>query len=118
MSDNNEGRGFSAIKNDPRTEEQQLADYERYMAALKEPNPTKSREKPVAWAFELANYKRPDGTYTGWCPRLDWHKPNVPEDSIRNLVPLYATLSPSSPGPLSKGSEFAAWWSRGGLSRS
>ncbi len=46
---------------------------------------------PVAWAYELANYTRPDGTYTGWCPRLDWHEPNVPEGSLRNLVPLYAT---------------------------
>lgn len=45
---------------------------------------------PIAWEFELANYRREDGTYTGWCPRLDWHKPNVPEASIRNLRPLYA----------------------------
>src|ERR1700722_5847332 len=52
-------------------------------------------EQPIAWEFELANYQRQDGTYTGWCPRLDWHKPNVPEDSIRNLRPLYAAPQPT-----------------------
>lgn len=43
MSEHNQGQGISAIKNDPRTEEQQRADYERYCAALKEPNPNRPR---------------------------------------------------------------------------
>lgn len=47
--------------------------------------------EPVAYAYELASYYDPrTREYSCWEPRLSFHKPNVPEGSIRNLRPLYA----------------------------
>ena len=47
-------------------------------------------DQPVAWSFELASCKMPDGTYDVWGEYLTKEKPNVPRASIRNLMPLYA----------------------------
>jgi hypothetical protein len=44
MSHNNEEPWLSAVKNDPRTEEQMKADYYQKITALMEPNPNR-REK-------------------------------------------------------------------------
>lgn len=53
--------------------------------------------EPEAWLYELATVRHVDGPYDNWCERLTRYKPTVPEGSIRNLRPLYATrLTPSS----------------------
>lgn len=41
----------------------------------------------IAWTYELATTRGPHG-YSGWQKRLSFERPNVPEDSIRNLVAL------------------------------
>jgi len=47
--------------------------------------------EPVAWSYELATHKNLDGQYCEWVKRLTDYEPNVPESSIRNKRPLYAT---------------------------
>lgn len=47
-------------------------------------------EKPVAWYYELANYKDAEGRYINWSMHLSFEKPNVATESVRNLMPLYA----------------------------
>lgn len=62
------------------------------------PAPVAGGGEPVAWQFELANYfDKATGEYSRWgSPQLSSSKPYVPEGSIRNLRPLYA--SPPSEG--------------------
>jgi hypothetical protein len=48
--------------------------------------------EPVAWVFELAGWIV-DGKYARWGkPQLSFDEPCVPEGSVRNLRPLYASL--------------------------
>jgi hypothetical protein len=54
-------------------------------------------QEPVAWVFELGRARYTDtGEYANWGdPQLSFTKPRVPDESIRNLRPLY--LRPASP---------------------
>jgi hypothetical protein len=56
--------------------------------------PTPQPDGPLAYAFEIATSRWPDGRYDGWEKRLSDRKPEVPEGSIRNLRPLYAHPQP------------------------
>lgn len=64
-------------------------------AILSALSPLPHSGEAVAWQFELAKgiEHRPDGTrvYHDFERKISVHKPNVPEGSIRNLTPLYAT---------------------------
>jgi hypothetical protein len=54
-------------------------------------------QSPVAWTYELARAKLHEGGYTDWGPTsVAFLKPCVPEGSIRNLTPLYATPNPDA----------------------
>lgn len=52
--------------------------------------------EPIAWQYDLATVRSTTGVYGGWERRLSHEKPNVPEASIRNLVPLYTTPRPAA----------------------
>ncbi len=52
--------------------------------ALAEPE-----QEPVAWRYELATAIFESGEYTGWRCTISEKEPCVPENSIRNLQPLY-----------------------------
>lgn len=54
------------------------------------PSPAVAAE-PVAWEYELATVRSVGGTYGAWEGRLSRTRPSVPEGSIRDLRPLYAT---------------------------
>lgn len=49
--------------------------------------------EPDAYEYELATVIR-EGVYSGWKIHLSKDKPNVPEGSVRNLVPLYKHQPP------------------------
>ena len=53
-------------------------------AALAEPE-----QKPVAWRYELSTAIFESGEYSGWRCTISEKEPCVPENSIRNLQPLY-----------------------------
>lgn len=78
MADNHEP-WLSAVKNDPRTEEQMRADHDRFIAGLKEPNPNRRRNmagEPVEPCPSCPEGWRPIGTqhcadcYEGQIERL------------------------------------------------
>lgn len=48
-----------------------------------------SAQKPLAYYYELSTYKTSDGKYVNFAMCLSFEKPNVPEESIRNLKPLF-----------------------------
>jgi len=52
--------------------------------ALAEPE-----QEPVAWRYELATAIFESGEYSGWRCTISEKEPCVPENSIRNLQPLY-----------------------------
>jgi hypothetical protein len=55
-------------------------------AATPVPIPT-----PVAWIFELATtLDKSTGKRGGWCQCVQFDKPHMPPDAIRNLRPLYS----------------------------
>lgn len=76
-----------------------------------EATPAKARElgEPIAWMFELAAAIKCDGYSHSYCdwgpPQLSFTKPCVPEESIRNLVPLFA---PACSSPAAEIREAAA----------
>lgn len=45
---------------------------------------------PIAWYYELAGYLDENGKYILFNRCLSFNRPDVPEDSIRNLTPLYS----------------------------
>lgn len=49
----------------------------------------------VAWQYELATSRAPDGTYSFWRWQITSSKPSVPEGSVRNLRPLVYGDAPS-----------------------
>jgi hypothetical protein len=51
---------------------------------------TELTAKPIAWYYELAKSVTTDGIYSGWYHCLTFEKPQVPDQSIRNLTPLYS----------------------------
>lgn len=58
------------------------------LAARQEARPLPA--EAVAWTYELANYRKTNGEYTGWEEEISFHQPLVPPNSIRNLRPLFA----------------------------
>jgi hypothetical protein len=46
-------------------------------------------QEPVAWRYELATAIFESGEYTGWRCTISEKEPCAPENSIRNLQPLY-----------------------------
>lgn len=49
---------------------------------------------PVAWSYELANcYNKETERWDQWKAHVAFQKPCVPENSIRNLQPLYTSAS-------------------------
>jgi hypothetical protein len=52
--------------------------------ALAEPE-----QEPVAWRYELATAIFESGEYSGWRCTISEKEPCAPENSIRNLQPLY-----------------------------
>lgn len=46
--------------------------------------------EPVLWQYELAHSIDNKGNYFNWQLHRSKEKPNVPEGSIKNLIPLYS----------------------------
>lgn len=55
---------------------------------------------PTAWSYELGTRMNADGSYDGWEKRLTATRPQVPEGSIRDLVPLGAIGEVEHPSDL------------------
>lgn len=55
--------------------------------------PSEQQREPVAWTYELAHCCS-GGEYGCWQSHLSRDKPNVPNGSIRDLIPLYELPEP------------------------
>jgi hypothetical protein len=69
---------------------------ERYVGALRDKAMDALRtaiaepeQKPVAWRYELSTAIFESGEYSGWRCTISEKEPCAPENSIRNLQPLY-----------------------------
>jgi len=58
---------------------------------------TEPEQEPVAWRYEAATAIFESGEYGGWQRQISEKEPCAPENSIRNLQPLYTHLPQHKP---------------------
>jgi len=56
--------------------------------------PAEPEQEPVAWRYEAATAIFESGEYGGWQRQISEKEPCAPENSIRNLQPLYTHPAP------------------------
>jgi len=59
--------------------------------------PAEPEQEPVAWRYEAATAIFESGEYGGWQRQISEKEPCAPENSIRNLQPLYTHLPQHKP---------------------